>query len=116
MPKKPLDIDLTISRIETAVKPWPKAAMFELADDGFNSPFEQLVACMISIRTYDEVSIRLARALFARARTPEAVSRLTAAEIDRLIYGCTFHERKAAQILAIAQRLVKDFGGELPCD
>jgi endonuclease-3 len=92
------------------------AAMFELAEEGYRSPFEQLIACMISIRTYDEVSIKLARQLFARARTPQAVSRLSVEEIDRLIYGCTFHERKAAQILAIARRLVDEYGGELPCD
>ncbi len=116
MEKESFDIDVVMDRVRKAVEPYPKAAMFELAEEGYRSPFEQLVACMISIRTYDEVSIRLARQLFARARTPEAISRLTAAEIDKLIYGCTFHERKAAQILAMAQRLVRDFQGELPCD
>jgi endonuclease-3 len=116
MKKEPFDIDVVMNRISTAVAPYPKAAMFELAEEGHRSPFEQLVACMISIRTLDEVSIGLARKLFARARTAEAMSQLTVAEIDRLIYGCTFHERKAAQILAIAQRLMKDYNGELPCD
>ncbi len=116
MSKDPFDIDVVMERIEEAVKPYPKAAMFELAEEGYHSPFEQLVACMISIRTYDEVSIRLARQLFARARTPEAISRLSAAEIEQLIYGCTFYERKAAQILAIARRLVDEYDGELPCD
>lgn len=116
MEKKPFDVNVAIERIRQAVLPFPKAAMFELAEDGFDSPFEQLVACMISIRTLDEVSIKLARQLFAKARTAEAISKLTVEEIDRLIYGCTFHERKAAQILAMAQRLVKEYGGELPCD
>jgi endonuclease-3 len=116
MKKEAFDIDIVMERVSQAVRPYPKAAMFELADDGFRSPFEQLIACMISIRTLDEVSLRLARALFARARTPEAVSQLTVGEIDRMISGCTFHERKAAQILAIARRLVDDYGGELPCD
>ncbi len=116
MTKVPFDIDVAIERIRAAVAPFPMAAMFELAEEGYRSPFEQLIACMISIRTYDEVSIKLARQLFARARTPREVSRLSEAEIDRLIYGCTFHERKAAQILAIARRLVDEYGGELPCD
>ncbi len=49
--KHPFDIDLAIERLRAAVRPFPKAAMFELAEDGFASPFEQLVACMISIRT-----------------------------------------------------------------
>lgn len=116
MTKKPLDIDLAMERIEEAVRPFPKAALFELAEDGFFSPFEQLIACIISIRTYDEVMLPVARRFFERARTAEAVSRLSVAEIDALIHDSSFHERKAAQILALAGRIVAEFGGDLPCD
>ncbi len=116
MSKKPFDIDKALAAIEQAVKPWPKAAMFELAEAGFNTPFEQLVACMISIRTYDEVTVPTARKLFARARTPARISKLTAGEIDSLIHACTFHDRKAEQIRFIAQRVEDEFSGKLPCD
>ena len=116
MKKKPFDIDLALDLINTAVQPWPKAAMFELAEEGFISPFEQLVACMISIRTYDEVTLPTARRLFGRARTPLQVSQLTTEEIDGLIRTCTFHERKAAQIHGIAQRILDEHEGNLPCD
>ena len=114
--KNPFDIELAIKLINEAVRPYPKAAMFELAEEGFNSPFEQLVACMISIRTYDEVSLPTARKLFARARTPAEVSKLTVAEIASLINTSTFFERKAAQIHEIANRIVNEFDGDLPCD
>jgi endonuclease-3 len=114
--KKPFDIDMAVKLISTAVSPFPKAAMFELAEEGFDSPFEQLVACMISIRTYDEVSLPTARKLFARARTPRQMSKLTPAEIDSLINTSTFHERKAAQIHVIAKRVMDEYDGEMPCD
>ena len=114
--KIPFDIDVAVERIRSAVGPFPKAAMFELAEEGFDSPFEQLVACIISIRTYDEVMLPTARRFFARARTPLEVSRLTPAEIDALIVASSFHERKAQQIHALAQRIVDDYGGMLPCD
>jgi endonuclease-3 len=114
--KKPFDIDLALNLIDTAVKPWPKAAMFELAEEGFNSPFEQLVACMISIRTYDEVTLPTARRLFERARTPLQMNQLTSEEIDNLIRTSTFHKRKAGQIKEIAQRILDEYDGNLPCD
>jgi len=114
--KKPFDINLALQVISEAVRPWPKAAMFELAEDGFNSPFEQLVACMISIRTYDEVSLPTARKLFTRARTPAQMSKLTPEEIDSFINTSTFHERKASQIHAIAQGVMDEYDGNLPCD
>jgi endonuclease III len=116
MEKKPFDIDLALDRIEEAVRPWPKAAMFELAESGFDSPFEQLVACMISIRTYDEVTVPTARKLFERARTPAEMSALTPDEIDALLGKSTFHERKAAQIHAITRRVLEEYDGDLPCD
>src|SRR5260221_2115485 len=114
--KKPFDIDLAIKLIGDAVRPFPKAAMLELAEQGFNSAFEQLVACMMSIRTYDEVSLPTARKLFARARTAAEVNKLTGAEIAALINTSTFFERKAEQIHEIAKRILDEYDGDLPCD
>ncbi len=85
MDKRPFDIDVALARIEDAVRPWPKAALFQLAEEGFTSTFEQLLACIISIRTYDEVTLPVSRTLFARARTPSAVMALSWEELDALI-------------------------------
>jgi endonuclease-3 len=116
MAKRPFNIDLAIHHIRKAVEPYAKAAMFELAEDGFNSPFQQLLACIISIRTYDEVMLPTARKFFERARTPDQVSRMSVDEIDELIRPSTFHERKARQIHQIARRIVAEHAGSLPCD
>jgi endonuclease-3 len=114
--KVPFDIDVAMERIEEAVRPFAKAALFELAEEGYNSAFEQLAACIISIRTRDETTLPTARRLFAVARTPAEMSRLTPAKIDELIWACTFHEAKAPQLHAIARRVVEEYNGDLPCD
>jgi endonuclease-3 len=114
--KRLFDIDLAIRRIREAVRPFPKAALFELAEEGFASPFELLIACIISIRTFDEVTLPCARQLFALARTPLAMSQLTPAAIDEAIHASTFHEAKARQIHEIACRVVSAHRGALPCD
>ena len=116
MDKHLFDIDEAMTRIRDAVRPFPKAAMFELRDDGFGSPFEQLVACMLSVRTRDETSLVAARRLFAVARTPAAIAELEPAAIDALIADVTFHERKAAQIRDIAVSVRDTYGNDLPCD
>jgi endonuclease-3 len=115
-PTRPFDVDLAVERLREAVRPLPKAAMFELADEGYSSLFEQIVACIISIRTYEETTLPTARRLFGVARTPVEMVRLDPTEIDRLIGSCTFHEPKARQIHAIAQEAVERYGGELPAD
>ena len=114
--KLPFDIDTMLARIEAAVRPYPKAAMFQLFEEGYTSLFEQLAACILSIRTYDEVSLGCARRLFALARTPEALAALPVEQIDRAIRPSTFHETKAPQLRAIAQTIVERYGGELPAD
>ena len=114
--KIPFDLDVAFDGIERAIAPFPKAALFELAAEGHDSAFEQLIACIISIRTYDEVSLPTARRLFAAAPTPDAMSQLSPPQIDELIGDCTFHEAKAYQIHAIATQVVREYEGVLPCD
>ena len=116
--KRAFDIDVVMQRIrETiAANGVADAAMFALASEGYTSLFEQLVACVISIRTYDETMLTCARRLFARARSPAAVAALPVRSIDALIRESAFHSSKAAQIREIARRAVDEFGGELPCN
>ncbi len=115
--KKPFHIADAARRLRIAVGGLADAAMFALRDEhGHKSLFEQLVACILSIRTLDEVSLPAALKLFARARTPKAIAALSVAEIDRLIGTVTFHQGKARQIREIARRALDEHGGELPCD
>src|SRR5688500_17228843 len=62
--KRPYDLSDMLRRIEKAVKPFPKAAMFELYERGYTSLFEQLISCVISIRTLDETTIPVSERLF----------------------------------------------------
>src|SRR5690349_18297792 len=74
--KDPFDIDRVFHLLRQAVAGLPKAAMFELRDRGFASPFEQLVAALVSARTRDETTIPICLRLFALARTPRAMAAL----------------------------------------
>lgn len=114
--KRSLDIETAIIKLREAVSPFPKAAMFALAEEGYTSAFEQLIACIISIRTYDEVSLPVSRNLFSVAKTPAAMSRLSTDKIEFLISTSTYAKRKAAQIKAISQQIVSEYDGFLPCD
>jgi endonuclease-3 len=106
--KKRFDITTVMRRLRRAAKPYEPAAMFVLADEGYGSVFQILVACIISIRTFEEVTLPTARKLFAVAKTPARVAKLSVSEIDELIRACTFHEPKARMIHEIAVRAVKE--------
>jgi endonuclease III len=114
--KRPFDLPQVIRRIRTAVRPLPKAAMFALAEEGYRSLFQQLVACLLSIRTLDEVSLPAARRLFQAAPTAAKLAAFDVRAIDRLIRDTSFHRVKASQVQRIAREVRDRYGGELPCD
>lgn len=112
------DFDLTtvLARIEAAIRPYPKAAMFELAERGYNSLFEQLISCIVSIRTLDETTIPVSLRLFEAARTPAQLLALDIPALTQLLYGTTYPDQKAYTMRGIAERIMTDFKGELPAD
>ncbi|RRB02808.1 endonuclease III domain-containing protein [Larkinella rosea] len=110
------DLTLVLNRIEEAIRPYPKAAMFDLFERGHNSVFEQLIACIISIRTLDETTIPVAERLFAAARTPEQLLQLDPKALAKLLYGTQYPEQKAYTMLGIAKRAIDEFNGQIPAD
>jgi endonuclease-3 len=77
-------------------------------------PFRLLVACVISLRTKDEVTAAASARLFAVAATPAALAALPEREIGRLIFPAGFYNTKARQLREIARRIAADHGGAVP--
>ena len=111
--KEPFDIHEAFRRLDRVCAGLPKAAMFELRDEGYASPFEQLVSSLISARTLDETTLPVSRRLFAVARTPEAMASLDEADLARLLAPATFPEPKARDIIALSRTITAE-GGQVP--
>ena len=114
--KRPFNIHTVLRRIRLEVKQFADAAMFDLAARGYSTAFHQLVACIISVRTRDEVSLPTSIRLLEEAPTAEAISRMSVARIAALIRPSSFYETKARNIRDLASRVVEEYGGKLPCD
>lgn len=107
-------VEKVLQRVAAAIRDQRPAAMFELYEKGYSSLYEQLIACIISIRTYDETSVPVAERLFARARTPSAMAAVSESELIRLLDGSTFPEQKAANILRLSREILGQYGGQTP--
>lgn len=90
--------------------------LFELYDRGYRKPFQILVACLISIRTLDEVSLEVSLRLFSKAKTPETLTKLTLDELSEILKPTTYHRQKAERLLHIAREVRDHHEGNLPCD
>jgi endonuclease-3 len=114
--KLPFNLDIMLTRIEEAIADYPKAAMFELYERGYTTLFEQLMACVISIRTLDETSIPVSEKLFAKARTPGELLKLSPVQLEHLLHGSQYPEQKAYTMLGIAKTATEQYDGKLPAD
>ncbi len=79
-------------------------------------PFRLLVACVISLRTKDEVTAQASAKLFAVASTPETLARLPQSRIAKLIFPAGFYNTKAKQIREISRRIARSPGARVPAD
>jgi endonuclease-3 len=113
-PPEPFDIDEAFRRLRVAVAPFPKAAMFDLRERGYDSPFEQLVGALISVRTRDETTLVACLRLFAEARTPEQLLALDDDRLVALLRGVGFREVKARDLKEIARRILDEHDGQVP--
>ena len=80
----------------------------------FASPYELLVAVILSAQCTDERVNKVTAELFARARTPEEMLTLSQEELEKYIFSCGFYHNKAAHILSASRDIVEKFSGQVP--
>ena len=82
----------------------------------YNSPFELLVAVILSAQCTDErVNVITAR-LFPRLNTPEKMGALTLEEMEAEIRDCGLYHAKAKNLLGTCHMLVERFNSVIPRD
>lgn len=82
----------------------------------YNSPYELLVAVILSAQCTDERVNKVTAELFKEHATPEDMLNLTQEELEKYIFSCGFYHHKAAHILSASRDIVEKFGGEVPRD
>ncbi len=78
------------------------------------SPFELLVATILSAQCTDAMVNRVTAELFAKYPTPGALAAAELADVERLVKRTGFYRQKAKSIQSTARDLVEKFGGEVP--
>ncbi|MGB0620600.1 MAG: endonuclease III [Myxococcota bacterium] len=79
-------------------------------------PFTLLVAVALSAQTTDERVNQVTPGLFAKAKTPAAMAKLTEKQILAEIRSCGLAPGKARNLKAMSEILVRDHGGIVPAD
>ncbi len=80
----------------------------------FRSPYELLVAVILSAQCTDERVNKVTAELFKVYDSPQKMTELSQDELERYIYSCGFYRNKAAHILSASRDILEKFGGKVP--
>ena len=79
-----------------------------------NDPFCVLISTILSLRTKDDVTLKASVRLLNRADSPEKTVKLSAEQIEKLIFPVGFYKTKAQTILKISRILIDKYNGSVP--
>ena len=80
----------------------------------FESPYQLLVAVILSAQCTDKRVNQVTQKLFAEAPTAQAMCDLPTERLEQLIYSCGFYKHKTQFLKQASYDIVNRFGGEVP--
>src|SRR4051794_17819491 len=82
----------------------------------FSTPFELLVATILSAQSSDARVNQVTPAFFKRYPDPQRLAAATTAELEPQIVATGFFRQKSKMLLGMAQALLERHGGQVPAD
>ena len=80
----------------------------------FNSPFELLIAVILSAQCTDERVNKTTPSIFSKYSTPQKFDKLPLEKLEELIHPCGFYKNKAKNIKLTVKKILNDYNGEVP--
>ena len=101
-----------IEVVEILKKTYPNAK----CSLNFETPFEMLVAVMLSAQCTDARVNLTTPTLFKKYNTPEKMMNINLKELEKIIHPCGFYKNKAKNIIAASKMIVEKYNGKVPED
>lgn len=80
----------------------------------FETPFQMVVAVMLSAQCTDERVNKTTPALFERCKTIQDFANIDTKELEEIIHPCGFYKNKAKNIKLCAKQVLENFDGKVP--
>jgi endonuclease-3 len=106
----------TAAEVEEAFRRFAAANAEPRGELHYINPFTLLVAVVLSAQATDAGVNKATPALFAAADTPARMAALGEARVQDLIKTIGLYRTKAKNVIALSQKLIAEYGGEVPRD
>ena len=80
----------------------------------FSSPYELLVAVVLSAQCTDNRVNKVTEVLFENYNTPQKMLTLSQDQLEKYIFSCGLYKTKAEHILSLSKDLLDKFNGQVP--
>ena len=80
----------------------------------FNTPYELLIAVILSAQCTDERVNKITEKLFLEYNTPEKMVTLSQESLEKYIFSCGLYKSKAKHILSASKDIIEKYDGQVP--
>ena len=105
-----------MKKVEELINELSKCYDGEKGSLDFETPFELLVAVMLSAQCTDARVNIVTKDLFKVANTPEQFANMKISDIEKLVSSISFYKNKSKHIKEASQQIIEKYGGEVPTE
>jgi len=133
------NLEKIIYELEKHTKNFTPPLIDTVIDEYGKQPFLILIACLLSLRAKDVITIHVVRDLFRRVAippalkadnarafkaatsrahalmvTPQAILKIKQSELEKIIFRTGFYKNKAKALREVSKTIIEKFGGQVP--
>lgn len=103
-----------IEILEVATKNMTPTLIDQIIELYGKNSFLILIACLLSLRARDSVTIHVCKELFARAKTPQELLSLSIEELEKILHSINFYYKKSRLLHTISHEIIDRFNNQVP--
>ncbi|MBR6253483.1 MAG: endonuclease III [Clostridia bacterium] len=80
----------------------------------FNTPFELVIAVMLSAQCTDERVNKVTKEMYKKVNTPKGFAKMKVEDIEKMISSISYYHTKAKHIKECSTQIMENYGGQVP--
>lgn len=87
-----------------------------LAAENWKTPWQTLIAIILSARTRDETTIKVCKNLFSKYPNSQKLANANVNDVELIIKPVNYYKTKSRNIIACSKQIINDYNGKVPQD
>jgi endonuclease-3 len=103
-----------ITTLQKWTKQYPEPLINTIIKEFGKNTFLILIACLLSLRSKDVVTIHACRTLFKKVTRPQEFLEIPPKELEQIIFSTGFYRNKSKTIRYVSKKIIEEYNGQVP--